>query len=108
MIEIRQTPMGGDVRDFLNVVDYIYKDEPNFIRPLDQDLKDRLNPKKNPLFEHADGTIFTAYRNGARKLLFEAERQRFLAEEWPAISATIQRLGLTPGDLLAAGRSKEQ
>ena len=45
---------------------------------------------------------------GARKLLFEAERQRFLAEEWPAISATIQRLGLTPGDLLAASRSKEQ
>src|SRR4051794_29671126 len=64
MIEIRQTPMGGDVRDFLDVVDTIYKDEPNFIRPLDQDLKDRLNPKKNPLFEHAEGTIFTAYRNG--------------------------------------------
>ena len=64
MIEIRQTPMGGDVRDFLDVVDTIYKDEPNFIRPLDQDLKDRLNPKKNPLFEHADGTIFTAYKNG--------------------------------------------
>jgi hypothetical protein len=64
MLEIRQTPMGGDLRDFLDVVDYIYKDEPNFIRPLDQDLKDRLNPKKNPLFEHAEGTIFTAYRNG--------------------------------------------
>jgi hypothetical protein len=64
MIEIRQTPMGGDVRDFLDVVDYIYKDEPNFIRPLDQDIKDRLNPRKNPLFEHAEGTIFTAYKNG--------------------------------------------
>ena len=37
---------------------------PTFIRPLDQDLKDRLNPKKNPLFEHAEGTIFLAYRNG--------------------------------------------
>ena len=56
--------MGGDVRDFLDVVSYIYADEPNFIRPLDQDLKDRLNPKKNPLFEHAEGTIFLAYRNG--------------------------------------------
>jgi hypothetical protein len=64
MIEIRQIPMGGDVRDFLDVVSYIYADEPNFIRPLDQDLKDRLNPKKNPLFEHAEGTIFVAYRNG--------------------------------------------
>jgi hypothetical protein len=64
MLEIRQVPMGGDVRDFLDVVSYIYKDDPAFIRPLDQDLKDRLNPKKNPLFDHAEGTIFLAYRNG--------------------------------------------
>jgi hypothetical protein len=64
MLEIRQVPMGGDVRDFLDVVSSIYKNEPNFIRPLDQDLKDRLNPKKNPLFDHAEGTIFLAYKNG--------------------------------------------
>src|SRR5580700_1993515 len=64
MLEIRQIPMGGDVRDFLDVVSTIYKNEPNFIRPLDQDLKDRLNPKKNPLFDHAEGTIFLAYKSG--------------------------------------------
>jgi hypothetical protein len=64
MLEIRQVPMGGDVRDFLDVVSTIYKNEPNFIRSLDQDLKDRLNPKKNPLFDHAEGTIFLAYKNG--------------------------------------------
>jgi GntR family transcriptional regulator len=39
---------------------------------------------------------------GARELLLRAERQRFLAEQWPAIFATIQRLGLTPQELLAA------
>ena len=64
MLEIRQVPMGGDVRDFLDVVSYIYAGDPAFIRPLDQDLKDRLNPKKNPFFEHGEGTIFLAYRNG--------------------------------------------
>ena len=64
MLEVRQVPMGGDVRDFLDVVSYIYAADPAFIRPLDQDLRDRLNPKKNPLFEHAEGTIFLAYRNG--------------------------------------------
>src|SRR5205807_3958750 len=31
---------------------------------------------------------------GARDLLMQGERQRFLAEQWPRISATIQRLGL--------------
>src|SRR6202012_5726993 len=32
---------------------------------------------------------------GARDLLLKGERQRFLTEQWPAIQATIQRLGLT-------------
>lgn len=39
---------------------------------------------------------------GARDLLLQAERRRFLAEEWPRISATIQRLGLNSRELLAA------
>ena len=42
---------------------------------------------------------------GARARLLAAERERFLAEQWPAISAAIQRLGLTPQDLLAAEAS---
>jgi GntR family transcriptional regulator len=42
-------------------------------------------------------------RPGARDLLLAAERQKFLAEEWPRVSATIQRLGLTPEELLEAG-----
>ena len=45
-------------------------------------------------------------KTGARKLLMEGERRRFLAEEWPRIRETIQRLGLTPGDLLAAGGAR--
>ena len=39
---------------------------------------------------------------GARALLLQGERQKFLAEEWPRVHATIQRLGLTPQELLAA------
>jgi GntR family transcriptional regulator len=39
---------------------------------------------------------------GARDLLLQAERQKFLTEQWPTIYATIQRLGLTPQELLAA------
>ena len=44
---------------------------------------------------------------GARNLLLKGERQKFLAEQWPAIQATIQRLGLTPQELLAAGARGE-
>jgi GntR family transcriptional regulator len=37
---------------------------------------------------------------GARNLLLQAERRRFLAEEWPRVWATIQRLDLKPEELL--------
>jgi GntR family transcriptional regulator len=45
--------------------------------------------------------------DGARNLLLQAERQKFLAEEWPRIHATIQRLGLTPQDLLDASATRD-
>jgi len=40
---------------------------------------------------------------GARRLLLKGERERFLADEWPKIQATIQRLGLEPAELLQSG-----
>ena len=39
---------------------------------------------------------------GARELLLRSEREQFLAERWPAIAETIDRLGLTIDQLLAA------
>ena len=42
---------------------------------------------------------------GARKLLLQGERQKFLEEQWPRIHATIQRLGLTPQELLDAANT---
>ena len=43
---------------------------------------------------------------GARNLLLQGERQKFLAEQWPGIHATIQRLGLTPEELLEAAADR--
>jgi GntR family transcriptional regulator len=43
---------------------------------------------------------------GARNLLLAGERQRFLSEQWPRLRATIQRLGLTPQELLDVGGSR--
>jgi DNA-binding transcriptional regulator YhcF (GntR family) len=37
---------------------------------------------------------------GARNLLLQGERQRFLGEEWPRVRATIERLGLKAEELL--------
>jgi GntR family transcriptional regulator len=37
---------------------------------------------------------------GARGLLLQGERQKFLGEEWPRVYAIIQRLGLKAEELL--------
>ena len=38
--------------------------------------------------------------DGARIQLLKDERERFLDKEWPEVSATIERLGLDPAELL--------
>jgi GntR family transcriptional regulator len=44
---------------------------------------------------------------GARHLLLKGERQKFLTDRWPAIAATIQRLGITPKELLKAAKKRQ-
>ena len=43
-------------------------------------------------------------RPGARDLLMDAERQKFLNEQWPRVHETIRRLGLSAKDLLGEDR----
>src|ERR1700680_2581619 len=44
---------------------------------------------------------------GARNLLLKGERQKFLAEHWPTIATTIQRLGITPKELMRAAAKRQ-
>ena len=44
---------------------------------------------------------------GVRQQLLRNERQRFLAEEWPNVLATLQRLGLKAEDLLSGAAGGE-
>src|SRR5687767_9469698 len=43
---------------------------------------------------------------GARDLLMAGEREKFLREEWPRVHAIIQRLGLSPEELLSGVQRK--
>jgi hypothetical protein len=62
-VEVRETPLGKDLRPFLDVVDTIYRGDPHYVRPLDMDIKQRLSPG-HPFFEHGEGTTFTAWKDG--------------------------------------------
>ncbi len=43
---------------------------------------------------------------GARDVLLEGEREKFLREEWPRVHASIQRLGLSAEELLSGVERK--
>ena len=43
---------------------------------------------------------------GARVLLLDGERQKFLESEWPKIRDKVRRLGLTPDELLNGWQPK--
>ena len=44
---------------------------------------------------------------GAREALLKSERERFLREEWPTLSARLSRLGLSLKELMADAGKEE-
>lgn len=57
-------PVGGG-REFSRFIDYAYArnaDDAHWIPPLRIGERERLNPRKNPFFEHADVQLFLAWR----------------------------------------------
>ena len=67
-IDVREIAPGDKKtwKDFLLVAKDIYASDPFWVRPLDMDIEERLDKKKNPFFEHAEGAVFVAYRDGVR------------------------------------------
>jgi hypothetical protein len=63
-IEIRKHTMGKDVADFIRAAHVVHAGDPQFVPPLDFMIREQLNPKKNPFFEHAEGVLFTAWKDG--------------------------------------------
>ncbi len=64
MIQVTQHAPGGNLRPFIKAANEVFKGDPNWVRPLDFELKERLSPKKNPFFKRADVVLFTATKNG--------------------------------------------
>ncbi len=76
-IQIREHRPGRDLDAFLRVPEVLYKGDPGFVMPLFMEQKDRLTPGKNPFFEHAEATLFTAYKDGklAGRISAQIDRQ---------------------------------
>ncbi len=55
---LTEVKSSSDEKDFLLLPLKIYKDDPNWIRPLDKDIKSVFDPAKNKFFRHGQCTRF--------------------------------------------------
>lgn len=63
-VEIREHQPGKETNDFIQAGYEVFKDDPNWVAPLELILRERLDPAKDPFHRHAEVVLFTAWRDG--------------------------------------------
>jgi hypothetical protein len=63
-ITIREHTPGKDTRPFILAGHEVFRRDVTWVPPLHFEIKERLDPKKNPFFTRAEVALFTAWRNG--------------------------------------------
>jgi GNAT superfamily N-acetyltransferase len=61
-LEIRKVQTKRDLKNFIRFPWKVYEGDPRWVPPLIMDMKDRLNRRKHPFFEHAEADYFLACR----------------------------------------------
>ena len=64
MIEVKEIRSKKELKKFVKFPFELYKNNPYWIPPLISEELDSFDPKKNPVFEHAEARFFLAYRKG--------------------------------------------
>jgi hypothetical protein len=63
-IEVREHTPGKDIGDFIRAGFVVFKGDPAWVPPLDMIFREKLTPKKDPFYEHAEVALFTAWKDG--------------------------------------------
>ncbi|APG61776.1 N-acetyltransferase [Sphingorhabdus lutea] len=63
-VEITQITSAADHKLFIDLAYRLNAHDPHWVAPLRAEVKEFLNPAKNPFFEHADVALFLARQNG--------------------------------------------
>ncbi len=63
-IRIEQVSSKRDIKRFIRLAKAIYKDDPQWVEPLEMERLDLLLAKKNPWFEHAEARFWIAHKEG--------------------------------------------
>jgi hypothetical protein len=62
-MKVLEVKDGKTERDFLDVVEHIYKGDNVYVRPLDADLKGVFDPENNGFFKHGEANRWVLYNN---------------------------------------------
>ncbi len=57
-MEIIEVKDRSSRKQFLNVVEDIYSNDPSYVRPLNRDIENTFDPNKNPFFKHGNASRF--------------------------------------------------
>ena len=63
-VRIEKVNTKKDLKAFIKFPWEVYKGDPNWVPPLIMDVKDKLDRRKNPFFEHSEMDLFLAYKDG--------------------------------------------
>lgn len=82
MVEVREVKTKAELRKFVNFVNVMYKDVPQFIPAMYGDDLSDWDPKKNPAFEYCEAKCFLAYKDGKIVGRIGAILSRASNEKW--------------------------
>ena len=63
-VSVTQIHSRAEKDAFIKLPWRIYESDPAWVPPLDMMIRDRLDPKKDPIHRHADVVLFTAWKGG--------------------------------------------
>jgi GNAT superfamily N-acetyltransferase len=63
-LEVREVKNRSDLNRFVKLPWRIYAEDPNWVPPLLLDVKEFLNPRKHPFYQHGAATQYIALRGG--------------------------------------------
>ncbi len=85
-VEIRPVASRRDRNTFIKLPWRLYRNEPNWVAPLLSDVKEQLDPSRNPWFEHAEAEFFLAFRDGRAvgriSAHIDRNMQEFQGNDW--------------------------
>lgn len=64
MVTVEEVISPKDLARFVEIPYRLYKNDPNWVPPLRSEVKSVLDKKKNPFWQHSEGKLFLARKNG--------------------------------------------